>query len=258
MRDRISRRSVAFAVLATLLGVAAGSAQPAKPLTVFAAASLTDAFNAMKPQFEKEHPGTEVRLNFGASSQLRTQIEQGAPVDVFASADTVQIQPLVGAKLVGAPVIFARNRLVVALPSSNPGRVRSLRDLARPGLKIVTTAESVPIGKYTQQVLEKLGAENGADYTQKVNANVVSRESNVRGVLAKVELGEADAAFVYETDAASTRKVSVIKIPEKSNVIAEYPIAVVNAARDRPLAEAWVRFTLSRSGKGTLKRFGFR
>jgi molybdate transport system substrate-binding protein len=256
--SRITRRSLGLAILATLFALCSGEAQPAKPLTVFAAASLTDAFNAMKPRFEREHPGTEVRLNFGASSQLRTQIEQGAPADVFASADTVQMQPLVNGRVVAAPVIFARNRLVVALPAANPGKVRSLRDLARRGLRILTTAESVPVGRYTQQALEKLGADYGNDYARKVNANVVSRENNVRSVLAKVELGEADAAFVYETDAASTRKVSVIKIPEKSNVIAEYPIAVVNAARDRALAEAWVRFTLSRSGKGTLKRFGFR
>ncbi|HEU4752501.1 MAG TPA: molybdate ABC transporter substrate-binding protein, partial [Armatimonadota bacterium] len=200
MRRRLGVGAVAGLALAMLL-----PARAAGPVQVYAAASLTDAFNALRPEFERANPGTTVRFNFGASSTLRTQIEQGAPADVFASADRAQMEPLVGGKLVETPARLAGNRLVVVLPSSNPGRIASLKDLARPGMKVVATAASVPIGRYTQEVLRKLGRMPGypAGYAAAVERNIVSREPNVRSVLAKVELGEADAAFVYETDGKS-------------------------------------------------------
>lgn len=240
-------------LLLAAFGIFAARAQP-RTLTVYAAASLTEAFTDLKPLFERENPGARVRLSFGASSQLQAQLRQGAPVDVFASADYAQMRPLAAAGLVSPPQTFARNRLAVVLPAVNPGRVRGLADLGRPGLRVVATAESVPIGRYTQEVLRKLGG----DFARRVNANVVSRETNVRAVLAKVELGEADAAFVYESDAAGSRRVKRIPIPERVNVAAEYPIAVVGATPNRALAEAWVRLVLSPRGQSVLKRRGFR
>lgn len=241
-------------------GARSGAAQPERQLTVFAASSLTDAFNAMGPDFERANPGVRVRFNYGASSLLRTQIEQGAPADVFASADYAQMQPLAAAKKVDAPRTCARNRLVTVVPAGNPGKVNRLQDLARPGLRVVTTAPTVPIGRYTQEVLEKLGRTHGfpPDFAARVNASVVSRETNVRGVLAKVTLGEADAAIVYETDARTTARVKLIRVPEAANVIAEYPIAAVTGTRAHAEAGAFVRYVLSSKGRGVLKKYGFR
>lgn len=229
-------------------------------LTVFAAASLTDAFNALKPAYERDHPGQTLRFSFGASSALRLQIEQGAPADVFASADHDQMHPLADKRLVLATRTFARNRLVVVIPTANPAKLRAVRDLARPGLRLVGTAPAVPIGRYTQEMLERLSRTRGytPDFAHRVNANIVSREANVRAALVKVELGEADAAVVYETDARSSQRVRALAIPERANVIAEYPVAVVAACPRRAAAEAFVGFLRSRQGRAGLKRFGFR
>jgi molybdate transport system substrate-binding protein len=231
-----------------------------QPLTVFAAASLTAAFKALKPEFERAHPDQSVRFSFGASSALRLQIEQGAPADVFASADYEQMRPLADKSLVLAPRTFARNRLVVVIPAANPGKLRSVRDLARPGLRLVSTATVVPIGRYTQEMLEKLSRTRGysADFGQRVNANIVSREANVRAALVKVELGEADAAVVYETDARSSARVRSLPIPAGANIIAEYPVAIVAATPRRPEAEVFAGFLLSNRGRAVLRRFGFR
>lgn len=241
------------------LGLRMAPAQP-RAVTVFAAASLTDAFRAMQPEFERENRGFSVRFNFGASSQLRTQIQQGAPADVFASADHAQMQPLVSAGLVSQPRVFARNRLTIAVPMANPGKLRTAADLTRPGLRLVTTAEAVPVGRYTQQVLRNLSRfpGYGPDFAARVNRQVVSREANVRSVLAKVELGEADAALVYETDARSSRRVRRIPIPDQANVVAEYPLAVVRGSRSASDAENWARFVLSPKGQAVLRRHGFR
>jgi molybdate transport system substrate-binding protein len=231
-----------------------------RALTVFAAASLTDAFNALKAPFERAHPGLAVWFSFGASSTLRLQIEQGAPADLFASADTAQMRPLVSRRLVSTPRTFARNRLVVVVPKADPGKVRSVRDLARPGLRVVTTSETVPIGRYTQQVLERLSHTRGypPDFGRRVNAGVISREMNVRAVLVKVELAEADAAIVYESDARSSARVRAIPIPASANVTAQYPIAVVATTRRRSEAEAFTRFLLSPQGQTILRQHGFR
>ena len=230
-----------------------------KTLTVFAAASLTDAFTDIGKQFESENPGWKVVFNFGASSQLRTQLGQGAPADVFASADYAQMEPLVGTKRVGAPQTIARNRLTIVIPARNPGKIRSAQDLARKGLRFVTTAENVPIGRYTQEVLQKLSGTRfyNAGYAEKVNANVVSREANVRSVLTKVELGEADAAIVYESDARMSRKVRPVEIPRQANVTALYPIAVVLDSEHPREAERFYKYVLGHKGSRTLRRYGF-
>lgn len=238
-----------------------GSTQPHRgAITVFAASSLTQVFNEIGPAFQRAHPEQPVRFNFGASSALRSQIQLGAPADVFASADSEQMAPLQNAGLVTSAAAFARNRLAVVVPTNNPARLRSPQDLARPELRLVTTAQAVPIGRYTQEMLGRLGRERGypSDFAARVNRNVVSREPNVRAVLAKVELGEADAAVVYETDARASSRVKAISIPEKANVIAEYPVAVVAASANRPGAEAFVRFLRSTSGRAFLKQHGFR
>jgi molybdate transport system substrate-binding protein len=232
----------------------------AADLTVFAAASLMDAFQAIGSQFERSHSGTRVTFNFAASSLLRAQIEQGAPADVFASADEEQMRLLVGAGKVRDVVSFARNRLVVATPAANPARIRRLQDLARPGLRLVITAEQVPIGHYTRQALAKMSAPGalGADFQQRVLANVVSQETNVRGLLAKVELGEADAAMVYASDAAAAgEKVRTMPIPARYNEVAVYPVGVVVATAHPAEAGAFARFLQSRPAQAILRRYGF-
>jgi molybdate transport system substrate-binding protein len=227
---------------------------------VFAAASLTEAFKAIGSQFERTHSGTKVTFDFGASSLLRTQIEQGAPADVFASADEEPMTPLVRAGKVRDAVPFARNHLVVVTPAANPARIRRLQDLARPGLRLVITAEQVPIGHYTRLALAKMSAPGalGADFQQRVRANVVSQETNVRSLLAKVELGEADAAIVYASDAtAAGPKVRTIPIPARYNEVAVYPVGVVVVTAHPTEAGAFARFLQSRPAQAILRRCGF-
>jgi molybdate transport system substrate-binding protein len=229
-------------------------------LTVFAAASLTDAFHAIGPAFERAYPGTHVTFDFGASSLLRTQIEQGAPADVFASADRSQMEPLARAAKVRSVMPFARNRLVVIVPAANPGHVRRLEDLARSGLRLVITAEQVPIGHYTRLALAKMSAPAGigASFQQRMLANVVSQEPNVRGLVAKVELGEADAAIVYASDAmAAGAKVKVIPIPERFNEVAVYPVAVVEGSSHPAEAGSFIQYLRSRPAQALLQQHGF-
>jgi molybdate transport system substrate-binding protein len=229
-------------------------------LKVFAAASLTDAFKEIGPAFERGRPGAHVAFNFASSSLLRTQIEQGAPCDLFASADWEQMSPLVRAGKVRDAATFVRNRLAVVIPKNNPAKIRQLADLARPGLRTVMTAEQVPIGRYTRQALAKMSGPGGfgSDFQQKVISNVVSEEANVRSVLAKVELGEADAAILYASDAvAAGPKVRAIAIPTRFNVTAAYPVGVVGATRNTADAAAFARFLYSRSAGEILKRYGF-
>lgn len=267
MKDEAEpRRVAAIAAIAGLLGVlllallpGVGRAQ-VRTVTVFAAASLGDAFRAMQGPFEKKHPGWKLQFSFAASSTLRVQIEQGAPAHVFASADQEQMQPLVSHRLAGAPKVFARNRLVVVVPASNPGKVAGVQDLARPGLRVLGTAENVPVGRYSRQVLGKLSGMNGfpRDFAARVERNLVSREANVRAVLAKIELGEGDAALVYESDAHASSRVRRFALPATANVTAAYPMAVLSDSPQRSGGEAFVQFVLSREGQAVLRRYGFR
>lgn len=237
-----------------------GAAARGADLTVFAGASLTDAFREIGPMFERANPGTRVRFSFAASSLLRTQIEQGAPADVFASADQEQMQRLAQAGKVREAAPFVRNRLVVVVPSANPGRIRRLADLARPGLRLVITAEQVPIGRYTRRALAKMSAPGalGASFQAKVLRSVVSQETNVRGLLTKVLLGEADAAIVYASDAAAAgRKVRVIPIPDRYNQVPVYPVGVVSGTSHPRQAAAFARFLRSEAARAVLKRHGF-
>lgn len=256
----MARRLFLASLVLSVVSLTGAQSEPGRPITVYAAASLSGALDEIRASFRKSRPGTDVIVNYGASSTLRIQIEQGAPADVFASADHVQMQALLRAGLVRTPRSFARNRLVIVVPAANPGRIATARDLARPGLRVIATAESVPIGRYTAEALRKMQALVGfpADFARSVEANVVSRESNVRSLLAKVELGVADAAVVYETDARSSSKVRTVPIPEKANVIAEYPIAVLAAAANPDSARDFARFVLSKTARGILRKHGFR
>jgi molybdate transport system substrate-binding protein len=228
-------------------------------LRVFAAASLSDAFREIAAAYERAHPGQRVELNLAGSPTLRTQIEQGAPADVFASADLEHAQALAQAGLLGPRRVFARNRLVVVVPARG-AKVRALPDLAAPGIKVVTAGPAVPAGRYAGQVLDKLGEGGrlGPGFTARVRANLASQETSVRAVLAKVALGEADAGFVYATDAASAAdRVQAIEIPERSNVIAEYPIAVAARSAAPEAAQAFVELVAGPAGQAILRRHGF-
>lgn len=232
---------------------------PSGDVTVFAAASLTDAFGEAAVEFQRLHPSARVVLSFGASTTLRTQIEQGARADVFASADQAQMDQAKRAGVIREPdQLFAKNKLVVIHPTANPGRVTALQDLARPGLKLVLTDRNVPIGAYARTALEQMSADPqfAPDFAQRVLANVRSEEANVRAVVTKVQLGEADAAIVYASDvtAAVTREVQSILIPDQFNVIGRYPIAVVRDARNPLAARAFVDFVRSPAGQAILKK----
>src|SRR6266404_6670262 len=231
-------------------------AQGPKEVVVFAAASLREPFAEMGKRFEATHPGTKVVFNLAGSQELRTQIENGAPADVFASADQKHMQALVADKLAGTPKVFARNEPVLVVPKGNPAKLAGLQDLPK-ARRIVVGVPEVPIGAYTLRILDAASMQYGGDFRARVEARVASRELNVRQVLAKVSLGEADAAIVYRTDAATARKVEVISIPADLNVVAGYPIAVLTRARQPALAEEFVRLVLSPAGREVLASFGF-
>jgi molybdate transport system substrate-binding protein len=231
-------------------------------LTIFTAASLTDAFKEMAAEIEKANPGTKLTFNFAGSPTLRTQLAQGARADVFASADEPN---MTGAEkdetISGQPQIFARNLLVVVVPAKNTAGIQTLQDLAKPNSKLVLTNKEVPVGNYTRQALEKLSQNPafGADFSKRVLANLVSEETNVRQVAAKVQLGEADAGIIYSTDVTPVLRdaVRVIQIPPEFNVIAKYPIAVVKGAQNEAGARAFIAFVLSPAGQTILVRHGF-
>jgi molybdate transport system substrate-binding protein len=232
---------------------------PALELTVFAAASLTEAFTEAARAFEAAHPGLAVAFNFAGSQALRTQIEEGAVADVFASASWIEIEPLIASGHVGPTdsQAFAGNRLVVILPRGNPAGIENLEDLARPGLKLVLAAEQVPVGRYSREALANLGESLGPSYAESVLANVVSNEDNVRQVVAKVSLGEADAGIVYATDATVDPNLATLAIEDPYNVIASYPMAALRGATHPELAEQFVAFVLSQEGQAILAGYGF-
>ena len=221
-------------------------------LTVFAASSLTDAFSEMGTAFTADHPGVKVVFNFAGSQQLRAQLEQGAVADVFASANAKEMNAAIQAGLVinGAQRDFVRNRLIVIVPHNNPGDIHSLKDLAKPGLKIVLAAPGVPVGGYAVAALDKMNAEFGAAFSSTVMSNVVSYEDNVKQVVAKIQLGESDAGIVYTSDVtpAAAPKLITLEVPDKFNVTATYPIAVLKAAPQSDLAAAFVADVLSTQG----------
>ena len=228
---------------------------------VFSAASLTDAFTEIGESFMAAKPEVEVEFNFQGSSALRTQIEEGAPADVFASANTAHMDALVDAGLAQEPTLFVHNSLVIIAPSDNRAGIESLADLANPGLKLVLAAEEVPVGGYSREMLDKASAdrEYGAGFKDAVLANLVSNESNVKQVVTKVQLGEADAGIVYGSDVTPhvAPALETIEVPDALNVIADYPIAALTESENVDAAAAFVAFVLSTEGQEILARWGF-
>jgi molybdate transport system substrate-binding protein len=238
---------------------ASTSAPDARTLSVYAAASLTDAFTEIGKNFESANPGVSVTFNFAGSQALRTQIEEGAPADVFASANKTEMDALVKDAFVtkGTPQVFLNNKLVVILPANNPAGLTKLADLANPGIKLVLAAEEVPVGKYARQALAQMNGQFGMDFKDKVLANVVSNEDNVKQVVAKVQLGEADAGIVYTSDAVAAPDLKQIEIPAALNVIAQYPIAAMTKSANPDLAAAFMEYVLSSDGQSVLQKWGF-
>ncbi|MGD0750344.1 MAG: molybdate ABC transporter substrate-binding protein [Anaerolineales bacterium] len=237
------------------------TATPApRTLTVFAAASLTGSFGDIGKAFEAANPGVTVTFNFAGSQVLSTQITQGAAADVFASANHTEMDKLVTANLVAAGYKdFVTNVLEVILPANNPANVQTLQDLAKPGLKLVLEDKSVPAGAYSLQILANMSKDPtyGSDFNTKVLANVVSNETDVKQVVAKVQLGEADAGIVYITDAIAAPTLKTIVIPTNFNVVAKYPIAALTNAPQPDLASAFVAYVLSEDGQAIMKKWGF-
>jgi molybdate transport system substrate-binding protein len=209
--------------------------------------------------FEEQNPNAKVTTSFGGSSELLTQIEQGAPADVFASADEAKMDTAVKDDLADTPQIFARNRPVLIVPKDNPAGIQRLEDLAKPGTKIVLAQDGVPIAEYAKEILANADSEYGGDLEQRAMNNVVSREANVRASTNRVALGEADATFVYITDVTPdiANKVEIIEIPEELNVVATYPIATIKQATNAELAQKWVDLVLSEEGQSVLEKYGF-
>lgn len=242
-------RMVPIAVLISLVAGCGESRDPGDDLLVSAAASLTDAFTEIASAFQAAHPSVRVRLNLAGSSALRAQILEGAPADVFASADPSHMDRLDAAgELAGEPRIFAQNALQIAVPPDNPGAVTGLEDFARSELLLGLCARGVPCGDLARVALTRAGVEPAID----------TGEPDVRALLGKVELGELDAAIVYATDViGSDGGVRGIDLPARAAVVARYPVAVLAGAPNPEAAHAFVEFVLSEQGRTILARHGF-
>jgi molybdate transport system substrate-binding protein len=246
------RLFVMLAALAVVIAAAqpvSAAQKPSGEITVFAGSSLTESFGAIAKQFEKKYPGVTVKFDFDSSANLAAQIQQGAPADVFASADEANLQKAVDSgDVTGKPVVFAKNRLEIAVEKGNPKKVKSLADLQKPGLVVVLCADQVPCGKYAAESLAKAG----------VSISPASKEENAKATLSKVSIGEADASIVYVTDVqASKGTTSGVKIADRDNVIATYPIGAVKESKNAAAAKAWVQFVKSKAAQTTLRKFGF-
>ena len=259
---RVSGLLLALFAIAALVATGCGggadeSGGPRGTVTVFAAASLSDAFAELATAFEQQHPGVNVRLNFAGSATLRTQLLEGAPADLFASASPIEVEAIAAADLVLEQRPLATNELVIAAVSRSE-RISTFADLAAPGLRLVLAAEEVPAGRYARDALALADSEGafGPNFADRVLANVRSNETSVRAALAKVELGEADAAIVYATDLAAAQNAAVreIAIPAQFQVAVEYRIALL---KDSESARAFMDFATSTEGAAVLARHGF-
>jgi molybdate transport system substrate-binding protein len=236
------------------------SSTAAGPLTVYAAASLKGPLEKAKTAWEAANPSSTLTISTDSSSALETQIEQGAPADVFLSADTTNPGKLVDKSLAtGAAVPFAGNKLTVIVPAANPAGIATPADLARAGVKIVAAGDGVPITKYATLLVANLAKEPGSptDFAATYARNVVSREDNVKAVVAKIELGEGDAGIVYVTDARASAKVISIEVPDSANVPATYAGVVVQASRNVATAQRFLDWFGGPDGQAILAGFGF-
>ncbi|MFD9220437.1 molybdate ABC transporter substrate-binding protein [Streptomyces sp. NPDC060064] len=222
------------------------SSAPQADLTVLAASSLTNVFKTAGAAYEKSHPGTKVKFSFAGSQELAAQVKQGAPADALVTADTKTMDGLKSDT--GTPTVIAKNRLVIATVEGNPKKVDELKDLADTKLKVVLAAPEVPVGRYSKKILD----------AQKIVVKPVSQEPNVRAVLSKVELGEADAGLVYKTDAATaTDKVDAVEIPDAQNAIAQYPAATLKTSKNSEAAAAFVAWLSTPEAQKILQDAGF-
>lgn len=229
-------------------------------LIVFGAASLKGALEQAKAAYEATNAGTTLTISTDSSSALETQIEQGAPADVFLSADRTNPQKLVDAGLAdGAAVTFAGNELTVVVPADNPAGISSPADLAKAGVKVIAAGDKVPITKYATQLIGNLAKEAGypADFVAAYTASIVSKEDNVKAVIAKIELGEGDAGIVYVTDAKASTKVKTVDVPDSANVPATYDAVVVKASANAAAARAFLDWFAGPAGQAILAGLGF-
>ena len=258
----MSQEQKFLAIAAVILAASAMAGAADDELTVFSAASLTGAFSEIGQLYENE-TGMSVAFNFDGSQALRTQIENGAYADIFASANKKHMNALRDGGLINnsSMVVFTRNRISLIIPRDNPAKINNLSDLARPGLKIVMGTKDVPVGDYALQIIDKLGNDSayGPDYKAAVLANVISQETNVNYMVTKVALGEADVGFAYVSDITEDMadKVDKIDIPDEFNVIAEYPIAVMQESERPAQSQGFLNLVTSDRGKAVLERYGF-
>jgi molybdate transport system substrate-binding protein len=229
-------------------------------LTIYGAASLKGALDRMKTSYEASHSRTTLTITTDSSATLRTQIEQGAPADVFLSADITNPKELVDGGLADGDLVdFAGNLLTIVVPTTNPAKVASPADLARSGVKVVAAGDQVPITKYANQAVDLLAKLPGypGGYAASYAANVVSKEDNVKALIAKIELGEGDAGIVYVTDARASTKVGDVAIPPRANVPAVYAGVVVKSSRNVAAAHAFLDWIAGADGQKILATFGF-
>jgi molybdate transport system substrate-binding protein len=264
-RRRLRRLAIAVGVALAAFGCVgcvgsgAGASRPVE-VTVFGAASLTDALEEVRSAYHASHPGLTLTMSYGASSALRAQIEQGAPADLFLSADIANPQALFDRGLTdGGPVPFVDNALTIVVPADNPAAIRTPADLARRGVKVVAAGSEVPITRYATKAIEVLARLPGypPSFVDAYEANIVSRELDVRAVVTRVELGEADAGIVYVTDARASDRLATVDIPDEANVPATYSGVVIGGSRERAAARALLDW-LTGPGRQILVDHGFR
>lgn len=255
----ITRTAVA-AMAGGILGIpSAIYADPKSTLVALVAANATDPFNEIVKSFEDAHPEADVKPEYAGTQILETQLEQGAPADIFLSADLAHIQDLDKKGLILGYHLISKGHEIIVVPKGNPAGIASLGDLAAKPNKLVIAAENVPIGAYTRQILAKAASDFGQDFPTRVMANVVSLETNTKAVLAKVALGEADAGVVYKTDVTPSYadKVTVIEIPPKFEVEAANYIAVVKNSPNAKLAEDLVDYSIGPDGQAVFRKYGY-
>ncbi len=229
-------------------------------LTVYGAASLKGALDKAKAAYETANPGTTLTISTDSSATLETQIEQGAPADVFLSADTTNPKKLVEAGLADGPAVaFAGNKLTIVVPTSNPAGITTPADLARSGVKVVAAGDAVPVTKYATQLVGNLAKLTGypAGFVAAYTANIVSKEDNVKALIAKIELGEGDAGIVYVTDAKASTKVTTIEVPDAANVPATYDGVAIKASKNGAAATAFLAWFAGPGGQAILAGLGF-